>query len=128
MSSPAANPALLAQETESIIQAILRDQVYCQIHVNQMSNLVANFLINPVLRQARRFSGNTVLRIDPVTNQHTRQEIISRNEELIAEAPAPIDTASAIDDEGSVSGRPLVASPIQEDGELWTLRVQYLRI
>jgi uncharacterized CHY-type Zn-finger protein len=83
-----------------------------------MSNLVADFLINPVLRQARRFSSNTVQRIDPVTNQHTRQEIIPRNEEPIAEAPASIDTASAIDDEGSVSGRPLVASPIQEDGGL----------
>jgi hypothetical protein len=83
-----------------------------------MSNLVADFLINPVLRQARRFSGNTVQRIDPVTNQHTRQEIIPRNEEPIAEAPAPIDTASAIDNEGNVAGRPLVASPIQEDGGL----------
>jgi hypothetical protein len=83
-----------------------------------MSNLVADFLINPVLRQARRFSGNTIHRIDPVTNQHTRQGIPPRNEEPSTEAAEPIGTASAIDEEGSVSGRPLVSSPIQEDGSL----------
>jgi uncharacterized CHY-type Zn-finger protein len=115
MSSLAGEPCLFFT-----IQAILRDQVYCRIHVNQMSNLVANFLINPVLRQARRFSGNTIHRNELVANQHTPQALTPRNEEpvAVAEAPPPIDTASAIDDEGTVSGRPLVTSPIQEDGSL----------
>jgi len=83
-----------------------------------MSNLVADFLISPVLRQARRFSGNTIHRIDPVTSQHTRSEIAPHNEEPAAEVAEPIDTVSAADEEGSVSGRPLVASPIQENGGL----------
>ncbi len=81
-----------------------------------MSNLVADFLINPVLRQARRFSGHTIHRVDPVTNRHPHQEITSRDGEPVTEAAPPINTVSAIDDEGSVSGRPLVASPIEEDG------------
>jgi len=83
-----------------------------------MSNLVAEFVINPVLRQARRFSGNTIHRINPVTNQHTRQEFTPRNEEPVTVAPELISTASAIGEEGNVSGRPLVASPILEDGGL----------
>lgn len=83
-----------------------------------MSNLVADFLINPVLRQARRFSSNSVHRNDPVANRHTRERITPHNEESVIQTAEPVSSALAVDEEGSVSGRPIVSSPIQEDGGL----------
>lgn len=81
-----------------------------------MSNLVTDFLINPVLRQARRFSSTNIDRVSP-TNQQV-QDVAVPQEAGLQEAPDVMSTESLVEGEESVSGRPIVASPIQEDGGL----------
>jgi uncharacterized CHY-type Zn-finger protein len=87
-------------------------------NVDQMSNLVADFLINPVLRQARRLSGNTVPGVDPVTNHYTQDEVTAQHYEPTSDARERLDSELPVDNGNNFSGRPIVSSPIQEDGEL----------
>ncbi|KUJ18090.1 zf-CHY-domain-containing protein [Mollisia scopiformis] len=85
-----------------------------------MSSLVSDFLINPVLRQARRFSRSTSQADprDPVTN---RQLPTQNNHELAVE-----DIAERLEDleglnnggESIISGTALTSSPIEENGGL----------
>ncbi|KAL3422452.1 chy and ring finger domain-containing protein [Phlyctema vagabunda] len=87
-----------------------------------MSSLVSDFLINPILRQARRFSNPNNDQVDPLTNQRTpRLTLETRHEDVIDEVserreglPA-LHTHSSAGSE-SISGEPLVSSPIEEDG------------
>lgn len=90
-----------------------------------MSYLVSDFLINPVLRQARRFSrsnnGATGLQVDPLTNQtvqpHTNNEIAIEDIADQAEAGDGLETVQDLPHE-TTSGIPLSSSPIEEDGGL----------
>ena len=89
-----------------------------------MSSLVSDFLINPVLRQARRFSRSNTTGdrlVNPITNQRIN---IQGNNEIVTE-----DIGDAIEvEDGSetvqnlpqqtLSGVPLSSSPIEEDGGL----------
>jgi uncharacterized CHY-type Zn-finger protein len=91
-----------------------------------MSYLVSDFIINPVLRQARRFSRSSSAndRIDPLTNRRTTYEAnTSYNEATILEGREsggsdPIvghgGESSTGDILGHVSDRPIVSSPIEE--------------
>lgn len=86
-----------------------------------MTSLVSDFLINPVLRQARRFSRSNPQgdHIDPVTNQRTPLE--SRHEvavEDIAERLEDLGRQGEQEGGGSISGEPLTSSPIESDGGL----------
>ncbi len=94
-----------------------------EIHVHQMSSLVSDFLINPVLRQARRFSrtNHPGDQVDPVTNQRTAldtrdevaiEEIAERLEGLNESGSGENRTAE------SISEAPLTSSPIEENGGL----------
>jgi hypothetical protein len=84
-----------------------------------MSHLVTDFLINPVLRQARRFSSNNIDRVvDQAAADHAVQDA------AVPDEVGPLDDLNDMNiavpeiDEGIISGRPLVASPMQEDGGL----------
>lgn len=87
-----------------------------------MSSLVSEFLINPVLRQARRFSRSGPQgQIDRVTNQRTTADGTDENAvELIAErleglgGPVAEDYGAA----DAISGSVLTSSPIEEHGAL----------
>lgn len=79
-----------------------------------MSNLVTDFLINPVLRQARRFSSTNSDPVSHIPNQQVQNVAVSQGP-VLQEAPEIMSTESPVEDEGSVSGRPIAASPIQED-------------
>lgn len=88
-----------------------------------MSSLVNDFIINPVLRQARRFSrpGPEGDHVDPVTNQRTSLE--STDEvaiEDISERLEGLEAAGPGQDDGieTISGTALTSSPIAEDDGL----------
>ncbi|TVY84393.1 putative RING finger protein [Lachnellula suecica] len=88
-----------------------------------MTSLVSDFLINPVLRQARRFSRSnpTEDRIDPVTNQRTPLD--SRHEVAVEDLATRLEglDGPGQEDHGaatSISGEPLTSSPIEGDGGL----------
>ncbi|TVY29701.1 putative RING finger protein [Lachnellula hyalina] len=88
-----------------------------------MTSLVSDFLINPVLRQARRFSRSTSSgdHIDPVTNQRTPLEI--RHEVAVEDIAGHLEELRGPGIEGdgvteSLSGAILTSSPIEEDGGL----------
>lgn len=90
-----------------------------------MSSLVSEFLINPVLRQARRFSRSTPSDqpdLDP--NQHDAQATLDTShevaiEELSQSLRVMSGTTVAQDAEvENISGEPLTSSPIEEDGGL----------
>jgi len=94
-----------------------------------MSSLVSDFLINPVLRQARRFSRtNHSDQVDSVTNQRTaldnRDEVaIEDTAEHLEGLNGPIAAGNGATE--SISGAPLTSSPIEEhrglDAELQAL-------
>lgn len=88
-----------------------------------MSSLVADFLINPVLRQARRFSrsGHPNDVVDPITNQRMTHD--NENEatvEDISEQPADLTDmhVQQSDSANNISGEVLTSSPIEQDGGL----------
>ncbi|KAL5324185.1 hypothetical protein ACEPPN_008729 [Leptodophora sp. 'Broadleaf-Isolate-01'] len=88
-----------------------------------MSSLVSDFLINPVLRQARRFSRSNLpdSNIDPVTSQRTALENTYEVAiEDIAERLGSIGDSGSGEDDGaeSMSGVVLTSSPIEADGGL----------
>lgn len=88
-----------------------------------MSYLVSDFLINPVLRQARRFSRSNTQNdhVDPVTNRRTATE---NNHEVviedIAERLGSLNGTDMGESEGSeiISDALLTSSPIEDDGGL----------
>jgi uncharacterized CHY-type Zn-finger protein len=90
-----------------------------------MSSLVSDFLINPVLRQARRFSrstnGATELQVDPLTNQslqpHTNDGDAIDDIVYHVEAGDGLETVQDLPQE-TIAGIPLSSSPIEEDGGL----------
>lgn len=88
-----------------------------------MSSLVSDFLINPVLRQARRFSRTNPAgdQVDPVTNQRTALD--SKHEAAIEDIAERLDGLNGPGAGGneateSISGVALTSSPIEEDGGL----------
>lgn len=91
-----------------------------------MSYLVSDFVINPVLRQARRFSRTNTAsnESDLVTNQRTT--VVRDNgagEVAIDEVAEPASHGFASQYDGNentvgVSGEPIVSSPIEERGGL----------
>lgn len=88
-----------------------------------MSSLVSEFLINPVLRQARRFSRSNPQsdHVDPVTNQRTPLENTHEVAiEDIAEGLEGLGGTGAGGFEGieTVSGTALTSSPIENNGGL----------
>jgi uncharacterized CHY-type Zn-finger protein len=96
-----------------------------EAHVHPMSYLVSDFLINPVLRQARRFSrsntpGDQV--VDPIINQRVVHP--QRNNGVavddIADAVDGSDGLETVRDlpHDTISGIHLSSSPIDEDGGL----------
>jgi hypothetical protein len=88
-----------------------------------MSSLVSDFLLNPVLRQARRFSrsSNSGDQVDTVTNRRFPRngddEVASED---LAEQKQRLDEHGSVDIHagGSISGEVLTSSPIEEDGGL----------
>ncbi|KAE8452780.1 hypothetical protein EG329_013052 [Mollisiaceae sp. DMI_Dod_QoI] len=85
-----------------------------------MSSLVSDFLINPVLRQARRFSRSTaqVDPRDPVTNHqipapHNHEVAIDDITERLETLDRPNNETGP-----SISGAALTSSPIEENGGL----------
>jgi uncharacterized CHY-type Zn-finger protein len=91
-----------------------------------MSYLVTDFLINPVLRQARRFSRSSATgdQTDPLTNQRFQHdENVARDVVALSEVDESLHGDLGLDDEGIasigvVSGAPVVSSPTEEDGGL----------
>ncbi|CAL3972508.1 unnamed protein product [Diplocarpon coronariae] len=90
-----------------------------------MSSLVSEFFINPVLRQARRFSRSnpSTDHIDPVTNQRTTAQ--RTHDEVAIEGLAEhlenfgeAVTGSHGGTE-TIAGAPLTVSPMEEDGGLY---------
>jgi hypothetical protein len=89
-----------------------------------MSYLVSDFLINPVLRQARRFSrSNPSDHVDSVTNPRTLQDLLDRSHEAVTEDIA--ERLDSLNGQGTgdvayenISGEALTSSPIEEDGGL----------
>lgn len=84
---------------------------------------MSDFLINPVLRQARRFSRSNLpdSNIDPVTSQRTALENTYEVAiEDIAERLGSIGDSGSGEDDGaeSMSGVVLTSSPIEADGGL----------
>jgi len=93
-----------------------------ETNVHQMSSLVSDFLINPVLRQARRFSRSNYAgdQVDPLTNQRSAENqhevaIVDIVERLEGLNETEDGSNSAMD---SLSGAPLTSSPIEENGGL----------
>ena len=88
-----------------------------------MSYLVSDFLITPVLRQARRFSRSNTPgeQIDPVPNLNVQpgpsHDVAT---EHIAEGMEGLEVpgASLIQPDESISGQPLTSSPVEENGGL----------
>jgi len=88
-----------------------------------MSYLVSDFLINPVLRQARRFSRSNTHgdQLDPVTDQGVYQ---SGHEAVIEDIAERTEGAQGPNGGGniavqqSISDAPITSSPIEEDGGL----------
>ncbi|KAL2073359.1 hypothetical protein VTL71DRAFT_10683 [Oculimacula yallundae] len=88
-----------------------------------MSSLVSDFIINPVLRQARRFSRSNPpdSQVDPVTNQ---LPALQNNHEIavddIAERLESLGESRSGEDVGTqgITGAILTSSPIEEDGGL----------
>ncbi|KAK0107299.1 hypothetical protein ONS95_003997 [Cadophora gregata] len=90
-----------------------------------MSSLVSDFLINPVLRQARRFSRSNPpdSQVDPVTNQRAALEDTHEVAvEDIAERLGTLGASVSGDGDGSarITEAVLTSSPIEEDGGLDT--------
>lgn len=92
-----------------------------------MSSLVSDFLINPILRQARRFSNpSNNEHVDPLTNQRIPRNVAHyRHESAIEEAVERRESPPALNSEssGGIDSIPghfgtLVSSPIAEDGGL----------
>lgn len=89
-----------------------------------MSSLVNEFLISPVLRQARRFSRNSLHseQVDPVTNQQRHNPNSAHDGEGNLEVHGGTSQNEAREDgEGAINpmtDRPLVASPVDEGGGL----------
>ncbi|CZT00659.1 related to Zn-finger protein [Rhynchosporium agropyri] len=88
-----------------------------------MSSLVSDFLINPVLRQARRFSRSNPpnSQVVPVTNQHTTLE--NTHEIAVDDIAERLDGLGELRNEenaGSqgITGAVLTSSPIEEDAGL----------
>ncbi|KAG0646202.1 putative RING finger [Hyphodiscus hymeniophilus] len=90
-----------------------------------MSSLVSDLLINPVLRQARRFSRSNTTGpplVDPVTNQRI-DHIQRNNEAAIDDQPDAVEDSDILEavqerSQDTLSGVPLSSSPIEEDGGL----------
>jgi uncharacterized CHY-type Zn-finger protein len=87
-----------------------------------MSSLVSDFLINPVLRQARRFSRTHPPsdQVDPLSNQRSAE---NQHEVAIEDTVERLEglNESGNGDSGateSLSGAPLTSSPIEENGGL----------
>jgi uncharacterized CHY-type Zn-finger protein len=98
-------------------------------YVNQMSSLVSEFLINPVLRQARRFSRPNVEieRVDSLIDQDvshdspenphyatTSHEVMSTN----GRGDVLMQDGERLLGDSSISGALIVSSPIDEDVRL----------
>ncbi len=96
-----------------------------------MGSLVTEFLINPVLRQARRFSRSSQSNndvIDPLTDQRTTQDNNSNHNDndsttdSISECLDHISRSGehegnyVAEEEGSISGTAITSSPIEDDG------------
>jgi hypothetical protein len=94
-----------------------------------MGSLVTEFLINPVLRQARRFSRSSQSNndvIDPLTDQRTTQENTQNdNDNTTNSISARLGHISRSgehegnhvgEEEGSISGIAITSSPIEDDG------------
>jgi uncharacterized CHY-type Zn-finger protein len=82
---------------------------------------VHDFVINPVLRQARRFSRSSITneRIDPFPNRQTSHAANnSCNETEITESSGAYGEDVAGDILGHVLDRPIVSSPIEDNGGL----------
>jgi uncharacterized CHY-type Zn-finger protein len=90
-----------------------------------MSYLVSDLLINPVLRQARRFSPSNTTGdqlADPVTNQRVEQTQRS-NGETVDDMNGAVEVSEGLETvqdlpQHTISGEPLISSPIEEDGGL----------
>ncbi|KAE9375427.1 zf-CHY-domain-containing protein [Stipitochalara longipes BDJ] len=87
-----------------------------------MSSLVSDFLINPVLRQARRFSRTNYAgdQVDPLTNQRSAE---TQHEVAIANIVERLEGLNEPEDGGSgamesLSDAPLTSSPIEDNGGL----------
>jgi uncharacterized CHY-type Zn-finger protein len=85
-----------------------------------MTSLVSDFLINPVLRQARRFSRSNPPgdHINSVTSQRTPLE--SRHEVAVEDIAERLEELRGPAHRGveSISGEPWSSSPIEDDGGL----------
>ena len=94
-----------------------------ETNVHQMSSLVSDFLINPVLRQARRFS-RTHHPSDQVNSLPDQQRSADNQHEVavadIVERLEGLNESGNREDGGteSLSGAPLTSSPIEENGGL----------
>ena len=106
-------------------RAINLENCLNEAYVHQMSYLVSDFLINPVLRQARRFSrSNPSEHVDSLTNQRTSQSALDDSHEVdienIAESLGSLNRPETGDNVGSenLSGGPFTSSPIEDDGGL----------
>lgn len=92
-----------------------------------MSSLVADFFINPVLRQARRFSrpDATPAHVDQLTNQHVPYDASNAHDGM---AIFEVDESGWANLEGlegrrstsiaNISGDHVVSSPVEEEGAL----------
>lgn len=84
-----------------------------------MSYLVSELLINPVLRQARRFSRtHEAADVDELTNRSVVG--IAQDDPANAEVERVPGDGEGMEDvvSGSLSGAPMVSSPIEDDGGL----------
>lgn len=91
-----------------------------------MTSLVSDFLINPVLRQARRFSRSTssgdVHHLEP--DAHQRIPLENHNELAVEDTAGRLEGLSRLGHGASggssvtISGEPLTSSPIEGDGGL----------
>ena len=93
-----------------------------EINVHQMSSLVSEFLINPVLRQARRFSrtSHTHDQIGPLSSQRSAE---TQHEVAIADIVERLEGLNESGNGGSgaiesLSGASLTSSPIEDNGGL----------
>ena len=95
-----------------------------EANVHQMSYLVSDFLINPVLRQARRFSRSNTTD-DQLVNHITNQRIDIRTNNAVT--TEDISDAVEVEDglatvqtfpQETISGVPLSSSPVEESGGL----------
>ena len=94
----------------------------------QMGSLVTEFLINPVLRQARRFSrssqSNDVIDAPPTNQRQSQTDSNNNNDtaiEDISERLGHISSGGSLGQshgfaEGNISGTAITSSPIEDDG------------